>query len=519
MLGVLRRTVTGPRLRVARHKAATLRSRIMPMPLPERLVLTLPATLDAEVKPGQQVARNQLLARENSTYGRRLHAPTSGQVLSITTIPAPDQNQAPGQQLILQVDHEDKGNDLPPIDKPQDRHADEILERIATAGVVCTDPAQSGAAQRLATGRARQAQLIIINAAESEPYLCADEALIREHAQLVVQGSALLQQAGLAQRCVIAFQHGKPAALTALREALANSSVELALLPADDYPPGTDPQVIRFIANQDVSSGCLPEDQGILLFSASDAAAVCQAVTAGLPHTSRVVALAGQALRTPKCFVARFGTPIAHLLSLAGCRTEQHTGTLLGGPLCGQQLDNIALPVTVNTTCVIALGENEAPATPDADDCIRCGDCIDVCPVHLQPQLLLELNAQQQDLPLLAHGMADCIHCGACTHVCPSAIDLATQFQHAQQRLIERADQQQLSQHWQRRFQFHQYRLKRDRQQAQDHFAAPTATGSDNGSSRDTRFSRDQARNEIADAVARVRAKRNQTQQNKDESS
>ncbi len=519
MLGVLRRTIAGPRLRVGRHKAATLRSRIMPMPLPERLILTLPATLDVEVKPGQQVAKNQLLARENSTYGRRLHAPTSGQVLSITTIFTPDQNQSPGQHLILQVDHEDKGSDLPLIENPGDRHADEILERIAIAGVVCTDPAQSSAAQRLATGRTNQARLIIINAAESEPYLCADEALIREHAQLVVQGAALLQQAGLAQRCVIAFQRGKPAALTALRKALADSSVELALLPADDYPLGTDPQVIRFITGQEVSSGCLPDDEGILLFSASDAAAVCQAVTQGLPHTSRVVALAGQALRTPKCFVARFGTSIAHLLSLSGCRAELHAGTLLGGPLRGHLLDNIELPVTVNTTCVIALGDNEAPATPDADDCIRCGDCIGVCPVHLQPQLLLTLNAQRQDLPLLAHGMADCIQCGACTQVCPSAIDLAGHFQDAQQRLIERADQQQLSQYWQRRFQFHQYRLKRDREQAQDHFAAPTTTGSDNHVSRDNKFSRDQARTEIADAVARVRAKRNQTPQNKDESS
>jgi len=508
VLGKLVRHLSGPRLQVAAHKTATLRSRIMPMPLPKYLILTLPPGLTVQVSPGDQVARNELLASSDSEFGRRLYAPTSGQIRSIDDQVCDSDAQSATSKLTLEVDFQHNGSDLPPIENHQTRHHHELLERIAQAGVVCTNPEQTGVAERLAGGETQSARVIIINAAESEPYLCADEALLREHAEQVVQGAEILQQAGQAARCVIAVQRGKTAALAALGDALSDSSIELNLLPAGDYPSGTDPQVIRTVTGREIGSGTVPDANGILVFTAGDAAAVCQAVTQGQMHTSRVVALAGAALRTPKCFAALFGTPIAHLLTLTGCLADRHAQTLVGGPLRGRAIGDLQTPVEATTTCIIAMTPEEIAAPPESRDCIRCGDCIGVCPANLQPQLLHDLNRKREDLPLLAHGMADCIQCGACSHVCPSGIDLASEFREARLRLNDRAQQQQLSEHWQQRFQFHQYRLKREREQAVDHFAAP-ATNPDSAAGND--FSRDQARTEIADAVARVRAKRQGT--------
>lgn len=510
MLDRLAQTLNGPRLKLPACKATTLRSRIMPTPLPEQLFIPVPADLGIKVKVGDQVARQQLLARQDSPCGQRVLAPTSGQIVSINeVVPTAAHVEAGTRYLTLTVDHEDKGSHLPPITDYQTAAPRAIIERLAEAGVVCTASRQRSVAETLNRASGTKPRLVLINGAESEPYLCADEALMREHGQQLVAGVAILKYACQADRAVIAMQRGKPSALAALREALdefRDSNIELLLLPASDYPRGTDPQVIRTVCKLELTRYQDPADFGVLLFSPGSAAAVSAAVSTGAGHVSRVVALAGTALRTPKCFTVPFGTPISHLLALSGCQPEQHSRTLLGGPLRGRELDDPETPVDITTTCVIAAGDAELPALPSSQACIQCGDCIPVCPVRLQPQLLHELHHRRQDWQLLQHGVSDCIQCGACSYVCPSGIDLVAEFRAAQDRLAVLAHEQHMAAQWQRRFQFHQYRLKRDREQSQDLLAAPAAGGDSPADS--NAFSRDQARAEIAAAVARVRARR-----------
>lgn len=510
MLARLAQTLTGPRLKLPAHKAATLRSRIMPTPLPEQLFIALPVDLDLKVAVGDQVARQQLLAGSAGAFGQQVLAPTSGKVVAISDPVRVGQHAATGTRyLTLAADHQDQGSQLPPISDYRAAAPEATIARIAAAGVVCTAARERSVAATLSRSSATATRLVLVNAAEPEPYLCADEALIREYAREVLTGMAILKHASQAERAVIVMQRGKAAALAALREALQEASadeIELVLLPANDYPRGTDPQVIRTVSSLELRRDQDPAAFGVLQFSVSSAAAVSAAVTTGAGHLGRVVALAGTALRTPKCFNVPFGTPISHLLSLSGCQPERLDKILLGGPLRGQQLDAAETPVDISTAAVIAAGESELPPRAGSQDCIQCGDCIPVCPVRLQPQFLHELHLRQQDWQLLQHGVDDCIQCGACSYVCPSNIDLVAEFRVAQERLANLAHEQHMATQWQQRFQFHQYRLKRDREQSQDVFAAPAAVSA---SQADTgAFSRDQARAEIAAAVARVRARR-----------
>ncbi|MDA1371160.1 MAG: electron transport complex subunit RsxC [Proteobacteria bacterium] len=495
-------------IKPAVYKADALRSRVMPAPLPGNLVLPLlqhqgqPAMAVVEV--GQAVLKYQVLAMGNGPLSVPVHAPTSGVITAIADSAVPGFGAQVQRCIHLQADGLDTAAELQPcLDYRALSHL-QLLALIDAAGICGLGGAGFPTAEKLRVSIEQGVELLIINAAECEPYISADESLIRERADRVVSGAEILQSVCLAKRCVIAIEKDKADAIEALSTALQDSSIELLVLNSK-FPTGGERQIIQAVTGFEVPRGLLPVDAGILVQNAGTAYAVHNAIVEGKPCISRITTLTGSPLQTPKNFEALIGTPVSFLFEMCGIDKSQHTGTIMGGSLMGIELDSDEVPLIKTTNCLLAKSTGEFPDPAPEQACIRCGYCADVCPARLLPQQLYAFSRSEDLDQLEEHGLADCIECGACAYVCPSHIPLVQYYRASKQAIAERDRQFQTSKQWQSRFQFHQYRLKKETTKALDKKLPGAEKTTANEPAQP--FSRDQARDEIAAAVRRVAAR------------
>ena len=490
-------------------KARSLRSRIMPAPIPEILILPLLQHQGSPAAPivnvGDQVLKYQLLAAAEGPPSVPVHAPTSGEITAITDSPIPGHGEQSGRCILLRADGEDNAIDLQPLPDHRALNHWQLLERVNSAGICGMGGAGFPTTEKLRASMERGIELLIINAVECEPHISADEALIRERAAAVVSGAEILQSICLANRCVIAIERDKHDAVKQLRDSLESSSVELLELPSK-YPTGGEKQIIQAVTGLEVPHDALPMDIGVLVQNAGTAYAVHDAITEGKPCISRITTLTGAPLQTPKNFDALIGTPVSFLFALCGIEESLHTGSIMGGSLMGLDLVSTDVPLIKTSNCLIAKSRAEFPEPKPEQACIRCGYCATACPARLLPQQLYAYSCNQDLEQLEQLNLADCIECGACDYVCPSHIPLVQNFRASKQTLAIRGQHSQTSAQWRRRFQFHQYRLKKEADAAQEnksaHRTAPEADYEEGG------FSRDKARQEITAAVERVATRR-----------
>lgn len=503
-------------IKPATHKAASLRSRIMPMPLPPQLILPINqyhgTNSSPLVKVGDAVLKYQALTEKLDHTGAALHAPTSGRITAICSASIAGHPGNAALCIHLQCDGDDNSLELQPCLNHDQLTGFEVLRKIDAAGIVGMGGAGFPTAHKLRLATEHGTELLIINAAECEPYISTDEALLRERAREVVIGAELLRTACHAPRCGIAIEEDKPAAIAALRTALAHSPIELMLLHST-YPTGGEKQIVQAVTGLEVPVGQYPLNLGILVHNAGTAYAVYQAVAEGKPSISRIITLTGRALQTPKNFEALIGTPVAFLLKLCGVQEQHHLTTVMGGSLMGLQLAHAEVPVTKTTNCLIAATVEDFPQPEPELACIRCGFCAEVCPARLLPQQLYSFARTHNHTQLQSYGLDDCIECGACAYVCPSNIPLVQYYVAAKQELRTLSVAREQSEHWQTRFQFHQYRTKQEKDSARER-RIPTALSpvellpTDSSPITSVQFSRQLAQQEIADAVARANAKR-----------
>jgi electron transport complex protein RnfC len=493
---------------LANDKSATLRSRIMPTPLPEFLRISLQQAdgkvAQAVVAPGDEVLRYQLLARATSEQGAAVHAPAAGKVVAIEELNALGSEDSVGLCIVIKVADEQQDAPLQELDDYRSSSPDTVLDILEKTGLRGGGGIGFPVATKIRLARKHQAHTVIVNAVECAPYQSADEALVREYASEVLNGAKILRHASEAQRCVIAFQHGKPEALQALRDALAKEAdqhIELYLAP-ESYPAGSEEQLVEQITGKQIPSGSTAAELGVLVINAGAARNASLAVSKGIPCSSRIVTLAGNALRTPKNFDAPIGTPVRHLLALCGIDERNSFSTIIGDPLRGHYLYDHDCGIDINTRCIIAADSEEFAPPGEVFPCTRCGDCHTACVLHLQPDVLLRQFEAGNVPELQSAGLADCFECGACTFACPSNIDLASKLAQGKQYLEQSNDQSAVSRLWRERFEAHQQRLQRDKQKAKEPAEAVAVTP------KAETFSRQKAQLDIAAAVARVRAKR-----------
>ncbi|CAI0870694.1 electron transport complex subunit RsxC [Serratia quinivorans] len=399
-------------------------------PLPDKFIIPLQQHLGPEgelcVKVGDSVLKGQPL-----TVGRGrtvpVHAPTSGTISAIAPHITAHPSGLAELCVIIQPDGEDRWCERAPVADYRQLTTSELIQRIHQAGIAGLGGAGFPTASKLQGGM-NGVETLILNAAECEPYITADDRLMQEHADQVIEGTQILRHLLQPKVTLIGIEDNKPEAIAALKLALRDQpGIALRVIPTK-YPSGGAKQLTKILLGKEVPHGKHSSAIGVLMQNVGTAFAIKRAIVDGEPLIERVVTLTGEALSQPGNLWARIGTPVQHLLKFAGFQPQAQQMVVMGGPLMGFTLPALHVPIVKISNCILAPSVSEmAPQEPE-QSCIRCGLCVDACPAGLLPQQLYWFSRGEEHEKARNHNLFDCIECGACAFVCPSNIPLVQYY-------------------------------------------------------------------------------------------
>lgn len=424
------------------NKAQSLALPLGKPSLPSELVLPLGQHIGQASRPlinvGDRVQKGQAIAINNGFLSSFLHAPTSGQISAIESRPVAHPSGLSDMCIILTPDQADEWIELEPLENWRDISKTDVLTFLAEKGIIGMGGAGFPTQVKLQGAHKHPLTHFIINAAECEPYITADDMLIREKTLELILGIEILQHLVEAKHVVIGIEDNKPTAIAALEKLLKErqSSIQVAVVPTK-YPSGGEKQLIQLLTEKEVPSGQYPADIGILCQNVGTCVAVYEAIKHGRPLISRFTTLTGDALKAPQNVEVLLGTPISHLLDYADLQDKKLTRLVMGGPMMGFTLDSSDVPVVKTTNCVLAATKKELPQPAPEQACIRCGMCEQACPASLLPQQLLWFAKSQEHEKAEHYNLFDCIECGACSYVCPSSIPLVQYYRHSKSEIRE----------------------------------------------------------------------------------
>lgn len=436
--------------------------------VPPLLVLPLQQHIGEPAEPcvaiGERVLKGQKVADVTGGMGVPVHAPTSGTIESISLQPVPHPSGMSDWCITLRPDGQDEWITLSPIASYREEDRETVLDLIREAGISGMGGAGFPTNIKLRPPKDRKVNTLILNGAECEPYITADDMATREKADEILAGLRIMAWILRPERCVIAVEDNKPEAIAALKKAAAGTQTEIAVIPTK-YPSGGEKQLIQILTGMEVPSGGIPADIGVMCQNVGTAIAVSAAIFRGEPLISRITTVTGQAVTNPGNFEVLIGTPIDYLLSQGGLDENALHRLVLGGPMMGYTLETPAVPVVKTTNCVIAATEEELPDPAPEQPCIRCGACAEACPMELLPQQLFWYS-KAGELDKAEHlNLFDCIECGICSYVCPSSIPLVQYYRAAKGEIRVQQAEQLKADRARERFEARQARLEREQQE------------------------------------------------------
>ncbi len=382
------------------------------------------------VREGEEVLRGQRIARPDGFMSVAMHAPASGVVRRIALTPSIGGRMVPGVYLEPHPASTQEVMDGTPC--PPDAEPEEIIAAVQEAGVVGLGGAAFPTHVKLRVPEGKRVDTLILNGAECEPYLTTDHRVMLEQGEDVFAGIRYLLRATGAERAIVAVEANKPDAaeqLEKLRPEGVPVSVEMLRV---KYPQGAEKMLISALLKRTVPSGGLPLDVGALVVNVATAAEIGRLLPRGRGIQERVVTVSGPAVGKKGNYRIPIGTPLRFLLEEVGV-AEDVNRVFLGGPMMGTAASSLDISLTKGTSGVVAFTDTEAERTHRrVYPCIRCGYCVDACPMFLNPQQLGAL-AQAGDHESMAsgHRLMDCFECGSCSFVCPSHIPLVQRFRSA----------------------------------------------------------------------------------------
>lgn len=397
---------------------------ILKAELPRQAIILLGQHIGAPAKPivakGDVVKVGTKIAEPAGFVSAAIHSSVSGKVAKIDTVI--DASGYAKQAIYIDVEGDEWEESIDRSDtlvKVCDLSSEEIVKKIADAGIVGLGGACFPTHVKLTPPPSFKAECVIINGVECEPYLTADHQLMLEHAEEIVEGVAILMKAVKVNKAFIGIENNKPDAIELINKfAATHAGMEVIPLKVQ-YPQGGEKQLIDAVTKRQVASGALPISTGAVVQNVGTAFAVYQAVQKNKPLFERVITVTGKSVAKPSNFLARIGTPMSQLIDACG-GLPQDTGKVIGGgPMMGKALVNTDVPMSKGSSGILIMNRKEAKRAEE-QTCIRCGKCVSACPMGLEPYLLGALSENGDFERMENERIMDCIECGSCQFTCPA---------------------------------------------------------------------------------------------------
>lgn len=417
------------------HKEATESKKIEVAPLPQRAFIPLSQHTGAPstpaVKPGDKVSTGSVIGKPGGTISVPTHASISGTVAEIKELPHPLTGRLT-TTVVIESDGQDTRDESIKERHPNEITAGEIIAAVRDAGIVGLGGAAFPTFFKLSPPKEKPIDTLIINGCECEPFLTADHRLMVEKPKEIIEGTTDIARALGVKNVIIAIEDNKPDAIAAMREAAKNTNFVIRSLKTK-YPQGAEKQLIKACLGREVPSGGLPADVGCIVQNVGTAVAVREAIRFNRPLYERVVTVTGPGVIEPKNLLVRIGTPIKELINFCGGYRGRPERLIMGGPMMGIALASDEVPVLKGTSGVLVFNTAKEPVE---QDCIRCGRCIEACPMGLSPtRLNYHIKAGRLTQAKTEH-LLDCIECGCCAYVCPAKIRLVHNFKYGKSELL-----------------------------------------------------------------------------------
>jgi len=395
---------------------------ITPARLPQRIVVPLSQHIGApakcEVKIGDEVKKGQIIGSPPGFVSSPVHSSISGKVIAIADFPT-----AVGRMVasvVIESDGKDEAVAFKENPDYMNLSSDEIKNLIRDAGIVGMGGAAFPTNVKLSPPKEKPIDAVILNGAECEPYLTADNRLMDERPREVIEGLKIIMKALGVKEGHVGIELNKPDAIKAMQSAASGEpNITIHALEIK-YPQGAEKMLIKAIKEREVPSKGLPMDVSVVVQNIGTALAIYEAVRYGKPLIERVVTVTGKGIREPKNMLVRIGTLMSEVIEQCGGLTEGAVKVISGGPMMGFAQWTLDVPVTKGTSGILVLTEDEYASSDEYFSCIRCGRCVDVCPMGLNPSMLSILAEKGFYEEAKEYNLFDCFECGSCAYVCPA---------------------------------------------------------------------------------------------------
>ncbi|MGR5454182.1 electron transport complex subunit RsxC [Vibrio alfacsensis] len=457
----------------AENKKQSNKTELVHAAIPSEIVLPLKQHIGKAgnllIAVGDTVLKGQQLTASDSGFTVPVHAPTSGQVTAIEPRTVAHPSGLSELCAVITPDGNDTWCEKTPVADYTQESADALIDVIRLAGISGMGGAGFPTAKKIQSGIART-EILIVNAAECEPYITADDKLMQEHADELLQGIEIVEHILKPKLTIIGIEDNKPAAIKALEQAGMNKDIVIRVIPTK-YPSGGEKQLIKILTNKEVPSGAIPADIGILVQNVGSLYSIKRAVIDGEPMVNRIVTLTGKTFKQPRNVWALLGTPVQALLDEFGYKADKKLQRLImGGPMMGFTLPHAQVPITKTTNCILAPKRREIASDQYEMECIRCSQCAEACPASLLPQQLQWYAKSQEYEKLEELNLKDCIECGACAFVCPSEIPLVQYYRQAKAEIRTRAQEAAAAERAKLRFEEKKARMEREKAERENRF-------------------------------------------------
>ncbi len=379
---------------------------------------------NALVKPGDYVLAGQKIGDGNDKCVP-IHASVSGTVTQIKPYPHPNGQLI--EAVVIDNDYKDAHIEYKGNSEPLDTlDVDSLLHTIHEAGIIGMGGAAFPGSIK-ALSAMENADTLIANACECEPYITSDDILMRTEPKQIFEGMMIVSRIISPKRLIIAIEDNKAQAIEKLNLIKKDYPlVEIKVLPTM-YPQGSEKQLVKALTCKEIPPKSLPTSVGCVVFNVSTFAAIYKAVRLGMPLTQRIITVTGEAVKNPQNFTVRIGTPFSELIDGAGGLYDDANCVINGGPMMGTAQGELCVPAIKATNAVLCLFKYKKNDVKEPV-CIRCGKCVEVCPMHLEPLFLYSYAISKNINELNRFNINDCLECGCCAYICPGKLSLVKQF-------------------------------------------------------------------------------------------